>query len=929
MFTLGNIVTLVIVLALLFAFRRFDRDNRSLEKVKKLADRLRDELAAYVEKRSEDLQRFGIELDVQQKAAKVALEKLQTVQEHLAGKTESIAEIEKRLTEYDQTLARLMEMTSRVDENLARLQQESNFTESVNRKLDTARKSMDAIERELPLLREGFAGDAALALQTFKEGILSDIAAGLQDSEAALDRARTEGIEAVDKAIAAQTRIEAAFEEAFARARAEAATLEDATYEKLREASDAKAARLRDAIEEKFLSVGQTAKTLAGEIQDALGRFRSEWETEARDLLETARSEIRSTSDSIEERMAAVEAKVVATSENADKARDIAAGAVARAAAELVSLSDALHSESVAMRDAAIADFDAKLAEFRTEAEQKFTGLEEAGKETGFLDEKLRTKMEETQRRIEEEFAAFGQAFEDHRTRFEESFSGETARIKSDLAGLQAELDALKLRAYDQVKEKLSGFEEDFFAGLKEKAQRLETSYEGWKTALDARIGSLGEEYAAARRQSEEAHSSELERKTAERLVQFTANADAALQASGKEMRSRIEALAASVIAEEGSVRSALEALEGETAKLRAEYGDAISHLDSSFRSELEGFELALRDLVEKSRKEYESQRDAFDRAAEADRKRLAGELSRLEEEQKLLLAQTASLQDAKAFKDSLATQIGELTDSLSRVEERQAAISELENHLGKLKKTEEDVSQKMVRIFSEKNRIDSLEENVRKLATLSQTVESRIAGLTDHADELARIQASVHRLAEMTTDVDSKYERLAKKSSVLDTTTDAVDKNFQVMKSLEGMIASIENNLGTLPARVAALAGEVETLASSRTKAEETARIVEGLETAMEEASKRVSEVQKAREWIARAESRLEELDRHAREQFKLLSSLLEEGPEKDWSAVPANIQDTVRKLGKQGWATEEIARTVKLSRSEVELILELGNKA
>ena len=73
LFTTGNLIILGIVLVVLLVYRQLDRDNRSLEKVKKFADRQRDELSAYVDKRSEDLRRFGIELDVRQKAAKVAL----------------------------------------------------------------------------------------------------------------------------------------------------------------------------------------------------------------------------------------------------------------------------------------------------------------------------------------------------------------------------------------------------------------------------------------------------------------------------------------------------------------------------------------------------------------------------------------------------------------------------------------------------------------------------------------------------------------------------------------------------------------------------------------------------------------------------------------------------------------------------------------
>jgi DNA repair exonuclease SbcCD ATPase subunit len=921
-----NIATLVIVLVILFAFRRLDRDNRSLERVRKLADRLRDELSAYVEKRSDDLQRFGIELDVQQKAAKVALDKLQTVQEHLAGKTESIAEIEKRLTEYDKTLAGLMEMTSRVDENLARLQQEANFTESVNRKLDTARKSMDAIERELPLLREGFAQDAALALDRFKEGIISDIATGLENSSRELELARKAGISAVEKAVSAQTRIEAEFEEAFARARTEAATLENETYDKLKEASEAKALRLRDAIEEKFLSVGQTARTLAGEIQESIARFRSDWETEAGELLETARADMGTMTDSMAESMAAIEARVETSSREARTASEIASGAVAKASGDLVTLSDSLHGESVAMRDAVIADFDAKLGGFRAAAESAFSGLEEIGRKTEALDGELHREMMGTREKIEEDFAAFGQAFEDHRTRFEESFAGETSRLASDLSALRSDLDALKLRACDQAQAKFAEFEGNFFAGLEGKAGNIETSFQTWKAALDARVAFLAEEYEMERKRSQESHSEELRRGTAEKLARLGSESEKALEDAGREMRDRIDALASSVVAEEGSIRTGLEALAEDKARMKSEYDEALRRMDESCRSELGSFEMALRELVETSRKEYESQRNAFDRAAEADRRRLSEELARLEAEQKRLLAQTSTLQDAQAFKESLAAGIQELTGAMAGLEEKQAALAGLETQISKLKKTEEDLGQKMLRIVSEKTRLDSLEENVRKLATISQTVESRIADMRDHADELAGLQASMHGLAGMAADVESKYQRLEKKSSILDTTADAVDRNFQLMKNLEASIAPMEESLGTLPSRVAALATELETLAASKAKAEDTVRIVEGLDSALKEASRRVLDVQKAREWIARAESRLEELDRHANEQFKLLSSLLEESPGTDWSSVPANIQETVRKLGRSGWATEEIARTVKLSRSEVELIMELG---
>jgi DNA-binding NarL/FixJ family response regulator len=86
---------------------------------------------------------------------------------------------------------------------------------------------------------------------------------------------------------------------------------------------------------------------------------------------------------------------------------------------------------------------------------------------------------------------------------------------------------------------------------------------------------------------------------------------------------------------------------------------------------------------------------------------------------------------------------------------------------------------------------------------------------------------------------------------------------------------------------------------------------------------------MQKAREWLARTETRLEKISKQAEDQVKLLGDLLKdnktESGGKDEGAPSAKVRDMVVKLARQGWGVKEIAQTTKLSRGEVELILEL----
>ncbi|MFP4638241.1 MAG: DUF6115 domain-containing protein, partial [Spirochaetaceae bacterium] len=70
------------------------------------------------------------------------------------------------------------------------------------------------------------------------------------------------------------------------------------------------------------------------------------------------------------------------------------------------------------------------------------------------------------------------------------------------------------------------------------------------------------------------------------------------------------------------------------------------------------------------------------------------------------------------------------------------------------------------------------------------------------------------------------------------------------------------------------------------------------------------------------------------AQEQVKLLGTLLREdgggsGAGKSGGAPSGTTRETVIKLARQGWKVDEIARQMKVSRGEVELILELAGKA
>lgn len=997
LFTTGDFITLGIVLVVLLVYRQLDRDNRSLEKVKRFADRIRDELSAYVDKRSEDLQRFGIELDVQQKAAKVALDRIQAVQAGLAERADAIDGIEKRLGEYDAALARLKEMTARVDENLARLRDESDFTDSVAKRLESAQKGMELIQRELPALKESFAVDSAAALEGFKQQLLADVSKRLAEATETAARARDEARNSLQSLESGKAAIDRELAKGLERARVEAGKLEDAAFARLKEGTEAKAARLKELMEEKFSQLAALAKERATETQGVVKAFKAEWKAET---------------DEAEARLAALRAEREAAVAKAHNDRDV--------------LEARLAADGAALQERLLGEFERRAAEHGSEIDARLERLEAAGSGLAALDQALRASMDDATRRVEGELEASARALDDRRARFEESFSAEAERLRGGMRAVEEELERLKSRAYENVSEKLKVFEDEFFADLKSRSESVDARLESWRADLDTTLADISGRTAAERAAAEKA----LTEETRARLAEAQARA----QEQAEKMRERVEAMADGIQAQSGMASESLAALkesvlkdaadarataqayvEGEISRFSLEVSGRVKAAER----ELESFAATTTALIGKARSEYEDERDALAASSQAERDRISKELAGLAErtaelrsdlstriaqaldgftrgydalsadierkrreaqaeadlrlreykdavqdlgakieaqraqafgrveseasriaqsvaeidkEQKAFLAQTKVFERADELRESLAASIESMTADLSRLEGRRAEVAEIEGQLSRVKRLEDEVNQKVSRFLAEKKRIDALEADFAKLAEVSETVDRRLDEVTGQSDALTEAQAAIRKVLELSKEAEAKYERLEKKSGVLDATVEAVDKNFQAVQSVEKTVAAVGAELKRLPDRVTEIRRSVDALAADKERVDEAVGKLSGLGQAIAEAEKRIAEVQKAREWIARSETRLEEIDRRAQEQLKLLSSLLKDeegtGSRRERGAPPSSAQDTVRKLARQGWNVDEIARAVKISRGEVELILELGVK-
>ena len=237
-------------------------------------------------------------------------------------------------------------------------------------------------------------------------------------------------------------------------------------------------------------------------------------------------------------------------------------------------------------------------------------------------------------------------------------------------------------------------------------------------------------------------------------------------------------------------------------------------------------------------------------------------------------------------------------------------------------------MSAKIARFLSEQQKVDNLEGKIARIGSLSESVDLKLDRVTDANDSLQEIQVRLKQLEDLHEDLDARYGRLSEKSTVLDVASDGVDKNFERMTKMEKIIKNIAERLIPVRSQMEEAEERLLRLDEEKPKIDSVVEKVSSLDSTITEVDRRLDELGRAREWVARTETRMEELNTEIQNHIRLLGTLSERDGRKSPGSPDISTREMVVKLARLGWNSEEIARTAKLSRSEVELILEITPK-
>jgi len=1101
-FTIGNIITLLVVAIVLAVYRQLDKNNRSLEKIKRYSEKIKTELDSYIDSKTVEVKNFAIELDVHQETGKAILNRISKAEEHLESKAAYIEQMYNRINEYDKALNELTQMTGRVQDNLDRLHEESEFVDKVGKRVKEAGLGILKLEKDIPVLKHEFAKENIKELKLVRSVVLKDTQKIISHIKNEIDSNEkkitdfTNVINELDKSkeVMKDETIKSLqnfldeqvykteqsgekytaellkrFEIILAKKSEEAESIEvdmkrsfDKTSEYIASAmdeTDQKVVQFKNKIKE--IEVVYTKS-----LNNAADRGMALEDEAFESVKQKISSDLEGFKIEYDKSLAAVNSTV---SGKLSGFGTVYEEVLEKNKEALKKLSKDLESSDKTVRDR-ISNVESRVHDYEDTINYKFTKLEAISADLNSLEGNLRISMEQTANNIEADFLDYTKQQDQTQLAYRQKLSDEMKELDGGLNSLELELNGLKTRAYENVAKGLKVFEDDFFSDLKNKNVVMEEKIIEWQGAIDKNLEELARSGEDNRQQIEKDYSDKLKDKLEElqervfanqvkfesqvsdfqsrveermnhsdsavdsiedsikknlveieeranasflrEFVEFNTGVSSQLKKSerdidaklisieqivdqkGKELLSFTENSQSDVTVWQAKILQEMKEAEDEMksgySDFKKEVFSNISQIKNDFESQKEDLIINTQDerariknelkenaagiiqlqtdlrtktdnSVENFNREYDTfileiQKKNRDMLVEFDKKVkefrlisgetrektdqlqkklygkieenykiLAVNLQEIDKRQKGFINQTKIFDRADSLKVSLQEAIEDLKSELVKVEAQSNEAREIERKFGSIKKLGDEVNVKLSRFLGEKRRIEEMEGDFKKLIIISQSVDSKLRQVTNSHDDLQAIQIKIRNLEELEKEISVKFDRLEKKDQVIENTTVNVDKNFQQLSDLDEQIKTLSEEVSNIPETIHGLTSKIELLSRNKKKADDTAKQVESLDGLLKDIEERIENMQKAREWLAKTETRLEEVSKQAQEQVKLLGSILKDGDKTAKGAPSMGARDVVTRLAHQGWSIKEIASTTKLSRGEVELILEL----
>ncbi len=652
---------------------------------------------------------------------------------------------------------------------------------------------------------------------------------------------------------------------------------------------------------------------------------------------------------------------------------------------------DRLTKEHHTLETTVFTALDKRMSEFEQDLVYRLTKLEIIRQDIDLLDVEMHEIINRTTASLQNQFDDIPKQIDHRRDELFRTIDVKNEEIYTALAEIEREVNSVKSRAHIDLRDKIEVLSRDFLGNLSEKSNDMQLEIENFRAEFAEKIRTLEmEQYAKLQEEEQSLNkniaqalhnlrtqlegqiqdvdqslqgvkenfaanmettdrnfrqlASDLERKVTESREQSSEYFESQFLQQNTEMQNKLRSYNHDVdstlrsMSEEveiagNNISSKIHELEGGVQNARSLFESQSATLFEQLEEDKISFHEEVRGIVTDAREQFFSQRHKLISKLEQNMRSLEENLGKIERRQREFIDQTKLFKRVEGMRAELQENLNYYKEELENLEQSRPAVRSLHDEMNKIQGMSKENGRLLLQLTEEKRRLDGMEAKYRNLSEISLSVERKVVDITQRDDELQELKSRFQHIEILEKDLGDRLERLDKKRTLIDVTIKNVDSNFDRIGELDSRIQSLADTLDIFSGTVENMSKTIHAISSDKEAAEHVLTVYNSLSDNLGNLEERLKEVQESREWLARSETRYENLGKEIEEQLKQLEHViqgdLKQTVAKDKGAPSKDAQRTVLRLSKMGWSVDEIARATSISKGEVELILEISLRA
>ncbi|HBD92534.1 MAG TPA: hypothetical protein DC057_00005, partial [Spirochaetia bacterium] len=308
--------------------------------------------------------------------------------------------------------------------------------------------------------------------------------------------------------------------------------------------------------------------------------------------------------------------------------------------------------------------------------------------------------------------------------------------------------------------------------------------------------------------------------------------------------------------------------------------------------------------------------------------------IAQIENEVKKFEKHTQLFDKANSLKDKLAVEVKSILETIDDIKKHKVDIDEMEKKVLKANEIASLTDSKYINILNSSKKIENIEYSVSEIKNFVEDAELRMQKISDARVAIVNVESELDKVNDKYIKLQRMSEDIGAKESIIQTANDS-------LKRLDSTAKDIESKISTIARKVDDIAFKEETYEKSLKKFEKDASLIlqsqdkvmsvidkfNQMDSLIEDLEVRTGAINKHREWLVKAQTQIENLNSASDKKIKALESLNKSSSEVDTAEHygEESVKESVIRLKKQGWAIDDIAKTLNRSIGEIELILDL----